>query len=242
MYEQAAQHGDIICQYLMGTYYEQGIGISVDYKKAFSYYKLAAQAGENRAKFRLGCLYVKGQGVGQDRQAAVKWIKQAANAGNGEALAWIRDRQRGMKTRYLPDPASFSAKLAYASSCESSAVSVTSYRDYHYGEGCLVYGIITDCRTETVKYPNGKPVITPSGETPLVTHIDISDGNSTLRNLVPQNAQHKEGDYSIQIGDVAIFAVLNQICTIYKLCGHVDYKTETYYEPPKIGGWEDLLK
>ena len=46
--------------------YENGLGVELDFKKAFSYYLLSANQGFMIAQFNLGVVYETGKGVDAD--------------------------------------------------------------------------------------------------------------------------------------------------------------------------------
>ncbi|WP_028242619.1 tetratricopeptide repeat protein [Pseudobutyrivibrio ruminis] len=88
LFYKAQISGDVDGAYYLGYAYENGIGIAVDYKKAFDYYSRAAkynstdladQNAINKANVALGLLYVKGEGVDADSEQAITFFETASN-------------------------------------------------------------------------------------------------------------------------------------------------------------------
>lgn len=80
----AAVKGNPQAEYFLARYYEKGIGMPKDFKKAAKYMREAAEQGVVFAQNDLGVLYTKGLGVKQDPVEAVKWFRKAAE--NGDPL------------------------------------------------------------------------------------------------------------------------------------------------------------
>lgn len=81
-----AGEGDINSQLSLGYMYLYGEdGVSVDYKKAFDYYKMAADQNDNVAVNNLGSLYFSGIGTEADPAKAMEMFKKASDLGNNEA-------------------------------------------------------------------------------------------------------------------------------------------------------------
>ncbi len=81
----AAQQGQAFAQYNLGTMYQQGLGVPVNYTKAVKWLRLAADHGFALAQAKLGGMYELGQGVPQDYAKALKWNRLAAQQGNSIA-------------------------------------------------------------------------------------------------------------------------------------------------------------
>jgi len=62
--------------------YEQGLGVSQDYKTAVKWYRLAAEQGNATAQTNLGVMYGMGKGVIQDDVYAHMWGHLATSNGN----------------------------------------------------------------------------------------------------------------------------------------------------------------
>ena len=80
-----AQQGNDIAQYNLALMYNDGRGVTQDYKQAVKLYRKAAEQGLASAQFNLGNMYNGGQGVTQDYKQAVKWYRKAAEQGYARA-------------------------------------------------------------------------------------------------------------------------------------------------------------
>ena len=67
--------------------YEEGHGVTQDYKTAIKWYKLAAEQGYAYAQTALGQMYENGNGVLQDYTRAYMWFNIAASL-------WATDARR----------------------------------------------------------------------------------------------------------------------------------------------------
>lgn len=82
----AADAGDPVAAYEMGTRYLEGRGVATSAAEAARWYQRAADAGIPPAQYRLGSLYEKGTGVLRDFERARRLYERAAEAGNGKAM------------------------------------------------------------------------------------------------------------------------------------------------------------
>ena len=82
----AADAGDPVAAYEMGTRYLEGRGVATSAAEAAKWYQRAADAGIPPAQYRLGSLYEKGTGVLRDFERARRLYERAAEAGNGKAM------------------------------------------------------------------------------------------------------------------------------------------------------------
>ena len=83
--QEQARNGDANAQYLLGTRYRLGEGVSPDEYEAFSWYLRAAEEGHPAAQFYVGLMYLNGEGVTASDDAALEWFEKSAQAGNGQA-------------------------------------------------------------------------------------------------------------------------------------------------------------
>jgi TPR repeat protein len=81
-FELAAQQGDDVAMYNVGTLYAHGEGVEQSYEKAFEYYEQAAHLGDAQAQYNLGVLYEQGYGVERSLEKAAECYQQAAREGN----------------------------------------------------------------------------------------------------------------------------------------------------------------
>ena len=80
-----AKQGDAIAQVLLGTMYENGLGVKQDDFEAMNWFRRAAEQGHVKAQGNLGIMYQSGRGVKQDDFEAVKWFRKAAEQGDASA-------------------------------------------------------------------------------------------------------------------------------------------------------------
>lgn len=80
-----AEQGDARAQFMMGTIYEQGLGVPKDLATAARWYRLAADGGNASAQYNLGVFYQFGKGVPKDPTLAAHWLLKAAEQGHGRA-------------------------------------------------------------------------------------------------------------------------------------------------------------
>jgi TPR repeat protein len=82
---QRAGTGDVEAQYLLGSLYRTGRGVSQDDAAAFRWMKRAAEQGHAKAQFNVGKMYLSGRGVAMDPHEAQAWLAKAAASGHSEA-------------------------------------------------------------------------------------------------------------------------------------------------------------
>jgi uncharacterized protein len=85
-YERAAEHGDAIARFSLGSIYEHGAdGVARNLVKAASWYRKAGERGLVTAQYRLGLMYRDGRGVPRNQQQAIAWLRKAADQGDADA-------------------------------------------------------------------------------------------------------------------------------------------------------------
>lgn len=77
-----AAKGVVYAQYMLGTMYFTGKGLSQNYDKAIEWYTRAAEQGDVTAQTALYSIYRKGTGVKPDQRKAAEWVTKAAQAGH----------------------------------------------------------------------------------------------------------------------------------------------------------------
>ena len=80
-----AKQGDAEAQNDLGGMYDEGQGVTQDYKEAVKWWRRAAEQGYAKAQTHLGYMYQHGDGVIKDYKEAVKWYRLAAEQGNAAA-------------------------------------------------------------------------------------------------------------------------------------------------------------
>jgi TPR repeat protein len=78
---QAAQ-GHLEAVFLMGTAYDEGLGVAEDPAQALDWFRTAAAGGHTLAEHNIGNAYAAGRGVAADAEAAVTWWTKAATTGD----------------------------------------------------------------------------------------------------------------------------------------------------------------
>lgn len=77
-----AEQGNPKAQYVLGTLYFNGNGVSKDYAEAMKWFRKAAEQGLPIAQYALGTMYAEGNGVSKDYMAAKEWFQKAAEQGS----------------------------------------------------------------------------------------------------------------------------------------------------------------
>jgi tetratricopeptide (TPR) repeat protein len=84
-WEQLARNGDTEAQFVLGLLHNDGVGVPLDYEKAFFWYQKAAQHNHVDAQYNLAHLYLSGNGVKKDLTQAIHWWHKAAENGHVRA-------------------------------------------------------------------------------------------------------------------------------------------------------------
>ncbi|QVL45165.1 MAG: sel1 repeat family protein [Methylophilaceae bacterium] len=82
-----ALKGDAFAQYMLGTLYIFGQGVTQDYAEAVKLFMLAAQQGLAQAQHMLGDMYYFGRGVTQDYTLAHMWYNLSGAQGTKLSIA-----------------------------------------------------------------------------------------------------------------------------------------------------------
>jgi hypothetical protein len=81
----AADQGNADAQVNMGSFYENGRGVTQDYVEAMRWYRRAADQGDRDGQVAVGLLYEYGRGVTLDYVEAMSWCRKAADQGDRNA-------------------------------------------------------------------------------------------------------------------------------------------------------------
>jgi localization factor PodJL len=98
--ERAANAGDAMAAYRLGTLYERGHGVPTNAKKADELYGIAAKKGNRKAMHNLAVAFAEGSGVAKNLQQASQWFTRAAEMGLSDSqfnLAVLYERGMGVK-------------------------------------------------------------------------------------------------------------------------------------------------
>lgn len=83
---EAAEHGNVKAQSVLGSAYLQGIyGVEKDVDLAKKWLLKAAEQDETYAQMILGCLYVGIDGFEEDREASIYWLRKSLRSINYDA-------------------------------------------------------------------------------------------------------------------------------------------------------------
>ena len=83
--ERAAEQGGADEQLILGTLYDNGLGVTKNYQKALKWYQKSAEQGQADAQFSLGKMYEEGHGVKQNYTEAIMWYRKAAEQDSADA-------------------------------------------------------------------------------------------------------------------------------------------------------------
>ncbi|HKQ10587.1 MAG TPA: hypothetical protein VJS85_05310 [Rhizomicrobium sp.] len=120
---QAAEKGQAVAQYRLGTLYERGQGVAVDGIKAVHWYGLAATQGNRKAMHNLAVAYASGTGSKKNMAEAARWFAKAASLGLSDSqfnLAVLYERGDGVP-QSLVDAYKWYSIAAAAGDAESKA-------------------------------------------------------------------------------------------------------------------------
>lgn len=81
LFRSAMESKIVLARYMLGSMYENGIGMPRDLDMAFNLYRDAAAANEKSAAFRLAYFYETGQATPKDINEAVRWYQKAEELG-----------------------------------------------------------------------------------------------------------------------------------------------------------------
>jgi TPR repeat protein len=105
LWRKAAEKGDAVSQFNVGTYLNYGIdGVQQNKAEAAIWYRKAADQDITSSQYRLGELYQSGSGVELDYTEAMKWYRKAADKGNPDAqdqLAFMYWEGQGVSQDYI---------------------------------------------------------------------------------------------------------------------------------------------
>ncbi len=120
---QAAEKGQAVAQYRLGTLYERGQGVPADATKAVHWYELAANQGNRKAMHNLAVAYASGSSGRKNMADAARWFAKAAALGLSDSqfnLAVLYERGDGVP-QSLADAYKWYAIAAATGDSESKA-------------------------------------------------------------------------------------------------------------------------
>ena len=120
---QAAEKGQAVAQYRLGTLYERGQGVPADGAKAAHWYEMAANQGNRKAMHNLAVAYAGGASGKKNMAEAARWFAKAASLGLSDSqfnLAVLYERGDGVPQSLL-DAFKWYSIAAAAGDSESKA-------------------------------------------------------------------------------------------------------------------------
>jgi len=101
---EAAEKGQAVAQYRLGTLYERGQGVAADPAKAAHWYEMAANQGNRKAMHNLAVSYASGAAGKKNMAEAARWFAKAAALGLSDSqfnLAVLYERGDGVPQSLL---------------------------------------------------------------------------------------------------------------------------------------------
>jgi localization factor PodJL len=120
---QAAEKGQAVAQYRLGTLYERGQGVPADSAKAMHWYEMAANQGNRKAMHNLAVAYAGGVAGKKNMTEAARWFARAAALGLSDSqfnLAVLYERGDGVP-QSLTDAYKWYSVAAAGGDAESKA-------------------------------------------------------------------------------------------------------------------------
>jgi TPR repeat protein len=120
-----AARGDVEASFLLGTAYDEGLGVAPDPEEALRWYRSAARMGHVLAAHNVGNVHRNGLGVPADASVAVAWWLRAAHAGDViPALRLGEAYEAGLGVRVDPERARRWYERAAAAGNATAAVAL----------------------------------------------------------------------------------------------------------------------
>ncbi|HWU56030.1 MAG TPA: hypothetical protein VN175_11060 [Rhizomicrobium sp.] len=119
----AADKGQAVAQYRLGTMYERGQGVAADSAKAIHWYEMAAAQGNRKAMHNLAVAYASGPTAKRNMTESARWFGKAAALGLSDSqfnLAVLYERGEGVP-QSLADAYKWYAVAAAAGDAEAKA-------------------------------------------------------------------------------------------------------------------------
>ena len=138
-YTKAIADGETYAIANLGFFYENGIGVTKDEKKAFSLYKQSAEKGCPFGQRMLAFAYYYATGTPKDGKMAVYWMEKAKDNGDEEAEKILEDLQ------YLVEQEKeYSGQQTAGEELSSTITIIMNKRNYIYYVPCKINGLKAD--------------------------------------------------------------------------------------------------
>jgi len=76
-----AESGDVQSQFNLGQFYYNGLGVTLDKKEAYKWFRRAADNGHSIAAYSVGVALNLGEGVIADQSEAIVWFEKSVQSG-----------------------------------------------------------------------------------------------------------------------------------------------------------------
>ncbi len=93
-FKKAAEAGNVVAKYNVGSCYMDGVGVEQDVNEAIKWYRLAGRRGNADAQVRLGLCYFRGVGVRKDLDLAEECFQLAAQQGHQDGRRLLNELRR----------------------------------------------------------------------------------------------------------------------------------------------------
>ena len=90
LFKEQAEGNNREAQFMLGHYYENGLGVEKDDKSAFNWYQLSAKRYCTEAEFSLALCYEKGIGTEVDEDKAIEWYERTSTSAAWYALERLK--------------------------------------------------------------------------------------------------------------------------------------------------------
>ncbi|MDB6068987.1 MAG: hypothetical protein JWL81_158 [Verrucomicrobiales bacterium] len=114
-FRRAADRGQTVAMYNVGTYYEKGRGVAANPAESLKWHLKAAMSGLGLAQREIGLRYREGRGMVKDSVAAISWLGRAAGTGDTQGALALADMLLTGEGGMAPDVKNAIAILTRAS-------------------------------------------------------------------------------------------------------------------------------
>lgn len=195
--ETRANSGDARALNILGENYYFGLGVAVDYTKAFHFFQKAANLGYANGQYYLGRCYELGKGVAKEMSMAKVFYQKAANQGSSAAqynLGEIYYRGDGVPKAYIQ-----AFKLFQAAADQGHTLAINRMGDcFYWGHGteksyvkAVEYyqkaaekGVDSAIYSLGVCYEKGQGVDVDKKKAALLFYQSAQKGNTSAKNAL----------------------------------------------------------
>ena len=113
-FQRAADRGQTVAMYNVGTYYEKGRGVAANAAESLKWHLKSALGGLSLAQREIGLRYREGRGMAKDSVAAISWLGRAAGSGDAAGALALADMLLTGEGGMAPDVKNATAILTRA--------------------------------------------------------------------------------------------------------------------------------